>query len=177
MRDVVQFSGTNTVAVDHLVYSAFGQLLSQTAARPVTSRRSTTTALGKTRRQALTRWTARWYDAVDAVFANYGTSGPIAGAVNPYEFEGDDPTVTNVNMACVPTVSDSPVGLENPGTGQSDFTVCAMAAAEYVSGGGTPVQDDNPDNGSNNGFGMLGEGFYLRPSGNSDTARTSFSLG
>ena len=53
VRDVVQLG--DTTPVDHLVYSAFGQLLSQTAsAAAATSRRSTTTAHTAIRRRAKT---------------------------------------------------------------------------------------------------------------------------
>ena len=66
MRDVVQFNGSVTIVVNHLVYDSFGQLTSQTlgAAQP----RFTYTGMQLDPVTGLYYDNARWYDPANGVF-------------------------------------------------------------------------------------------------------------
>ena len=79
--------------VDHLVYSAFGQLTDQTAS--TTSGDQPTFYFNGTWQDPQTNLNdmgARWYDAVDAVFASQDPIGFDGGQTNLSEYCGNSPT-------------------------------------------------------------------------------------
>ena len=88
VRDVVQFDSTTdtTTEVDHLVYSAFGQLVSTD---PSGRRRFADFLLQRRLARPADRPLRHgpaWYDAVDAVFASYDPLGFRRRADNLSEF-------------------------------------------------------------------------------------------
>ena len=92
VRDVAQFDGTSTTVADHLVYDAFGQVMSQSSSDP--ANRSTFGYDGSwlDQQTKLNKMGQRWYDARDAVFASYDPAGFGGGQTNLSEFVGNSPT-------------------------------------------------------------------------------------
>ncbi len=94
VRDVVQFDSTTdtTTSVDHLVYGAFGQLVSQNPSAAGDSPTFYYNGIWQDPQTALDEMGLRWYDAVDAVFASYDPLGFGGGQANLSEYVGNDPT-------------------------------------------------------------------------------------
>ena len=96
VRDVVQFDSTTdtTAEVDHLVYGAFGALVSQAPASGATDPSPIFYYNGvwQDPQTGLYDMGARWYDAVDAVFASYDPLGFGGGQNNLSEYCANDPT-------------------------------------------------------------------------------------
>jgi RHS repeat-associated protein len=114
VRDVARYGSG---VVDHLVYGAFGQLVSQSATSAGDQPTFYYNGTWQDPQTGLNKIGARWYDAADAVFANcLGAPGYQGGAVNPYEFDNNTPTAAAAGFAPAsrPMNSASPVGLENP---------------------------------------------------------------
>ena len=94
VRDVVQFGavsggGSGGFVVDHLVYDSFGQMTSQT-----NSLYQPTVMYAGMQYDAdagMYYDKARWYDAVDAVFAGPDPLGFLAGQTNLEEYCGNSP--------------------------------------------------------------------------------------
>ena len=93
VRDVVQSDGTTTTEVDHLVYSAYGQLTDQTAA-PDLGERPTFYYNGTWQdpQTGMNKMGLRWADLADAVFASQDPIGFWSGTTNLSEYVGNSPT-------------------------------------------------------------------------------------
>jgi RHS repeat-associated protein len=91
IRDVAEYDeGTDTTSVvDHLVYDAFGQIDSQTSA--VDQPRFTYTGRPFDSAVELYNYRARWYDAVNGVFASADPLGFGGGDTNLSRYCGNSP--------------------------------------------------------------------------------------
>ncbi len=89
VRDVARFGGTSTSVVDHLVYSAFGKIVSQSNAAE--QPRFTYTAQRYDADAELYYDRARWYDARAGRFISEDPSGFAAGDVNLNRYVGNNP--------------------------------------------------------------------------------------
>jgi RHS repeat-associated protein len=179
VRDVVQYwsggsgggysGGSGGYVVDHLVYDSFGQMTSQT-----NSLYQPTVMYAGMQYDADAKMYydhARWYDAVDAVFASTDPLGFGGRQTNLEEYCGDSPTnFTDPSGMQPPPLSScgSPIPL-SAGPGGLSFADAyqwgvdhypggtsnpgfwhAVATVMCPSGGGTPVyvplpDDDDPD--------------------------------
>ena len=90
VRDVVQFNGSTTSVVDHLVYDSFGQITWQSSA--INQPRFTYTGQRFDSASQLYYDNARWYDAVNGVFASQDPLGFGGGDTNLSRYCGNSPT-------------------------------------------------------------------------------------
>jgi RHS repeat-associated protein len=120
VRDVVQYSDDTTSSVDHVIYDAFGNAAQGAGFTSDPLPTFTYDGTWQDPQTNLNPMGARWYDAVDAVFASYfGGPGYQSGAVNPYEYSNDDPTATDLAMQSQAVNSPSAVGItDGGGTGR-----------------------------------------------------------
>ena len=90
VRDVAQYSSGTTGIKDHLVYDSFGQETSQThsAYQPI----FTYDGMWQDPNTGLDYDHARWYDAVDGVFASQDPLAFGGGQTNVSAFVGNSPT-------------------------------------------------------------------------------------
>lgn len=88
IKDVVDSNG---VVQDHLVYSSFGQIISQT--NPSLQPRFTYTGRETDPGTGLDYYRARYYDPAVGRFISQDPSGLSAGDVNLYRYAGNSPTV------------------------------------------------------------------------------------
>ena len=89
VRDVAQFNGVTTGAVDHLVYDSFGQIAWQTP--NATQPRFTYADMRFDVASGLYYDAARWYDAVNGLFISQDPIGFAGGQANLCEFVGNSP--------------------------------------------------------------------------------------
>ena len=93
VRDVMQYDTDTTTPVDHLVYSSVGQLTNQTASANSGDQPTFYyNGAWQDPQTGLNKMAARWYDAVDAVFASQDPIGFLGGQTNLSEFVGNSPT-------------------------------------------------------------------------------------
>jgi RHS repeat-associated protein len=98
VRDVAQYASGQTTVVDHLVYSAFGVLSSQTGA--AYQPRFTYTAQRYDPATGLLYYNARWYDAKTGGFVSQDPSGFNAGDANLNRYCFNDPTDVTDPSGC-----------------------------------------------------------------------------
>ena len=89
VRDVVQYGSG---VVDHLVYGAFGQLVSQSASSAGDQPIFFYDGTWQDPITGLNKMGARWYDALDAVFDSYDPDSFGGGQTNLMEYCGNSPT-------------------------------------------------------------------------------------
>ena len=89
VRDVVQYGSG---VVDHLVYGAFGQLVSQSASSAGDQPIFFYDGTWQDPITGLNKMAARWYDALDAVFDSYDPDSFGGGQTNLMEYCGNSPT-------------------------------------------------------------------------------------
>ena len=90
VRDVVQYNGTTTTVVNHLVYGSFGQIYSQS-----NSAYQPTFTYAGMRYDSISQLCfdcARWYDAGNGVFMSQDPLGFAAGDTNLSRYCGNSPT-------------------------------------------------------------------------------------
>ena len=153
VRDVVQSDGTTTTEVDHLVYSAYGQLTDQTAA-PDLGERPTFYYNGtwQDAQTGMNKMGLRWADLADAVFASKDPIGFWSGTTNLSEYVGNSPTnftdPTGMAGKGIEADSSGGVGTEASGCGCVHRPVGTGAISEGTGlGSGTFVtrQGDGGD--------------------------------
>ncbi|MGA2066672.1 MAG: RHS repeat-associated core domain-containing protein [Thermoguttaceae bacterium] len=87
VRDVATYSGGQTTVVSHIIYGAFGNIVSSTGTLP----RLTYTAQVWDADLGLYYYRARWYDPVTGSFTGQDPLG-LGPDTNPYRYCGNGPT-------------------------------------------------------------------------------------
>jgi RHS repeat-associated protein len=138
VRDVVQLDGTTPVVENHLDYDSSGQVTSRSSSTAAHQPIATYDGTWQDPDTKLDKMGARWYDAVDGVFASQDPLGFGGGQTNTEEYAGNSPT----NFT-------DPSGLQVKGTELGGFGSCGCAIGRPIgimdisggrsSGGGIPV--------------------------------------
>jgi RHS repeat-associated protein len=92
VRDVARYSEDTSSVVDHVFYNSFGAVTSQTASAAGDQPTFYYNGTWRDPTTKLNLMGARWYDAVDSVFASYDPISFGGGQTNLSEFVGNSPT-------------------------------------------------------------------------------------